>query len=168
MCVHYVCLFVTCQTTLLSHSLSFLLPTSTPSCYFFPLSPQSTGRVGNHSYLSTFSSKSLPVDHWPALPSPAPPSSSSVVTPTVQLTPGKTSKGVDWSVGSGGGKDNGEGLKGEEGGKGEGELQHLMKSLDIVEHLHVLQVRFLVFARVVSGHTSILLMHRVCAWACAL
>ena len=121
------------------HSLLLLLP---------PISPQSTGRAGNHSYLSTFSSKSLPVDHWPALPSPAPPSSSSVVTPTVQLTPGKTSKGVDWSVGSGGGKDNGEGLKGEEGGKGEGELQHLMKSLDIAEHLHVLQVRFLVFALV--------------------
>ena len=75
------------------------------------------------------------MDHWPALPSP-----SSAAPSGGQLgTEDSSSKGVDWSVG---GKDNEQGQQeGEgEGGEGGGDLQHLMQSLDIAEHLHVLQV----------------------------
>ena len=110
----------------------------TPLSLSLSLSPlpllQSAGGTGNQSYLSSFS-KTLQTDHWPALPSPAPPSSS--VAPLVQVT---TSKTVNW--GSGGGKANEQGqqpVKGEEE-KAEEDLQHLMKSLDIAEHLHLLKV----------------------------
>ena len=117
--------------------LSFLLSLSPlPLSPLPPLPPslQSTGRTGNQNYLSSFS-KSLQVDHWPALPSTSTPGGGQPGNDK----PSKTT--VDWSMGGGGEKANEQGQQ-QEWGKGEGgeELQHLMKSLDIADHLHVLQV----------------------------
>ena len=63
----------------------------------------------------------------------------------------KSSKGGDWS--GGGEKVNEQGQQSEkgDGGKGE-ELQHLMKSLDIAEHLHVLQVIIITLSYVTLHH----------------
>ena len=84
------------------------------------------------------------MDHWPALPSP------SLGAPGRHWAAGKSSK-VDWGAGvEGGGK--GEEPQGDESEESEGDLQHLMKSLDIAEHLHVLQVHMIVspiFRRIV-------------------
>ena len=77
------------------------------------------------------------MDHWPALPSP------SLGAPGSHWAAGKSSK-VDWGGGGGGGGgggDKGEEPQGDESEESEGDLQHLMRSLDIAEHLHVLQVR---------------------------
>ena len=74
------------------------------------------------------------MDHWPALPSP------SLGAPGNHWAAGKSSK-VDWGSGGGGGRGGKEEEhRGQETEGSEGDLQHLMRSLDIAEHLHVLQV----------------------------
>ena len=67
------------------------------------------------------------MDHWPALPSASP------MPPGGQLGGGKSSK-VEWGV------TEREKAQREEEGAAEGDLQLLMRSLDIAEHLHVLKV----------------------------
>lgn len=104
-----------------------------------PLSPLPQSSISSSQSSLSTTAKSSQVDHWPALPSPSP------IPPGGQWATGKLTTKADWG---GVKEDEQDSVSCEE------DLLSLMKSLDIMEHLHVLQVHSLTYHSLLSLDTQ--------------